>query len=191
MNTKSINYKNIFYPPGGILMWIIIFLELTTFGIALIAMVVSSNENPELFHNSRLQLNTAIGTINTIFLITSGFFMAKSVAELKNQNIKKSSLFLKLTILGGILFLALKCVEYYFKIEAGLTINYSTFFTYYWLLTLFHVIHLIVGLVILLVVGSGIKKNKTNLEDFDASASFWHMCDLIWLLLFPIIYLIF
>lgn len=191
MNTQSINHKNIFYPPGGILIWIIIFLELITFGGVLIAMVFSSKEAPELFHTSRLQLNTAIGTINTILLITSGFFMAKSVTELKNQNIKKSALFLNLTMLGGFLFLALKSIEYYFKIDDGLTINYNTFFTYYWLLTLFHVIHVIVGLIILLIVGRSIKKNKTNLEDFEASAAFWHMCDLIWLLLFPIIYLIF
>jgi len=191
MNNTLVKSKNIFYPPGGILIWIIIFLELITFGIALIAMVASNNDAPELFHNSRLQLNTAIGTINTIFLITSGFFMAKSVTELKNQNIKKSSLFLNLTIIGGLLFLALKSVEYYFKIDAGITISYNTFFTYYWLLTLFHVVHVIVGLVILLVIGRSLKKNKTNLEDFEASAAFWHMCDLIWLLLFPVIYLIF
>ncbi len=191
MNTEAINHKNIFYPPGGILIWIIIFLELITFGIALIAMVVSNNEEPELFHNSRLLLNTAIGTINTIFLVTSGFFMAKSVGEFKKQNVKKASLFLNLTMLGGFLFLALKSIEYYFKIEAGITIGYNTFFTYYWLLTLFHLVHVIVGLVILFVVSRSLIKNKTNLEDFEASAAFWHMCDLIWLLLFPVIYLIF
>ncbi len=191
MNTEAINHKNIFYPPGGILIWIIIFLELITFGIALIAMVVSNNEAPELFHNSRLQLNTAIGTINTLFLITSGFFMAKSVGEFKKQNVKKTSLFLNLTMLGGFLFLALKSIEYYFKIEAGITIGYNTFFTYYWLLTLFHLVHVIVGLVILFVVSRSLKNKKANLEDFEASAAFWHMCDLIWLLLFPVIYLIF
>jgi len=191
MKTEVVNHKNIFYPPGGILMWIIIFLELITFGIALIAMVVSNNENPELFHNSRLQLNTVIGTVNTLFLISSGFFMAKSVTELKIRNFKKSFLFFKLTILGGLLFLILKSIEYYLKISAGITIGYNTFFTYYWLLTLFHVVHVVVGLIILLIIGNGLKKNKTNLEDFEASAAFWHMCDLIWLLLFPIIYLIF
>ena len=191
MNTEAINHKNIFYPPGGILIWIIIFLELITFGIALIAMVVSNNEEPELFHNSRLLLNTAIGTINTIFLVTSGFFMVKSVGEFKKQNVKRASLFLNLTMLGGFLFLALKSIEYYFKIEAGITIGYNTFFTYYWLLTLFHLVHVIVGLVILFVVSRSLVKNKTNLEDFEASAAFWHMCDLIWLLLFPVIYLIF
>jgi nitric oxide reductase NorE protein len=61
------------------------------------------------------------------------------------------------------------------------------------MLTLFHVIHVIVGMVILISVLFGIRKktSTTTLEDMEASAAFWHMCDLIWLLLFPVIYLIF
>ncbi|WP_456375957.1 cytochrome c oxidase subunit 3 [Lutibacter sp.] len=193
MNTQPINHKNFYYPPGGILLWIIIFLELITFGIALIAMVIYSKQEAEVFHNSRLLLNTAFGTINTIFLITSGFFMAVSVNYLKQNNTKKSLLFLTLTMLGGVLFLVLKGFEYADKIEVGLTMGSNTFFTFYWMLTLFHVIHVLVGLVILVSVYFGIKKetSTTTIEDVEASAAFWHMCDLIWLLLFPIIYLLF
>ena len=193
MKETAVNYKSIYYPPGGILMWIIIFLELITFGMALIAMAHYSKEEPELFHASRLQLNGVIGTINTLFLISSGFFMAQSVAYFKQQNIQKSSLYLKLTMLGGLLFLVLKTFEYIAKIDAGLTIGYNTFFTFYWMLTLFHIIHVLVGLVILVSVYIGINKKNvtTSLEDVEASAAFWHMCDLIWLLLFPIIYLLF
>jgi len=193
MEVTKINYKNIYYPPGGILMWIIIFLELFTFGIALIAMVYSSKESPEIFHDSRLHLNATIGAVNTVFLIVSGFCMAQSVSFLKQKKINKSKLFLKLTMLGGLLFLGLKGVEYYDKIEAGFGISYNSFFTYYWMLTLFHVIHVIVGLVILTSVHLGLSKSKdeTKMEDVEASAAFWHMCDLIWLLLFPIIYLLF
>jgi nitric oxide reductase NorE protein len=193
MNTQQINEKSIYYPPGGILLWILIFLELITFGAALIAMIVYGNQDPEMFHTSRLHLNTTIGTINTIALITSGFFMALSVQYFKENNLKKSSLFLKLTMVGGVLFLALKGFEYYEKIEVGLTIGYNTFFTFYWLLTLFHVIHLLVGLVILLFMQHDLNKNKNNakIEDIEASAAFWHMCDLIWLLIFPVIYLSF
>lgn len=66
MEITKIDHKNIYYPPGGILMWLIIFLELITFGIALCAMAFYSKEEPEIFHNSRLQLNTTIGTINTL-----------------------------------------------------------------------------------------------------------------------------
>jgi len=193
VRTKSIDYKNIYYPPGGILLWIIIFLELITFGVALIAMVVYSNQEPEIFHGSRLQLNATIGTVNTIFLISSGCFMARSAHYFKNGQNVRTLFFLRLTIFGGLLFLILKSIEYYTKIETGLTIGHNTFFTFYWMLTLFHVIHVIVGLVILISLYFGLRKKEplVNLEDFEASAAFWHMCDLIWLLLFPVIYLLF
>jgi nitric oxide reductase NorE protein len=191
--TTTIDYKNIFYPPGGILLWIVIYLELVTFGIALVFMAINAKAEPTIFHESRLMLNTAYGAINTVFLLSSGWCMAQSVHFLKLRNFGKSKLFLKLTMLGGILFLALKGVEYYDKVEAGLTIGYNAFFGYYWMLTLFHLIHVVVGIIILLVLGRTLSKKPETLkvEDYESGAAFWHMCDLIWLLLFPIIYLLF
>ncbi len=193
MTTEKIDYKNIFYPPGGILIWIVIFLELITFGMALIAMVYSSKDEPEVFHNSRLLLNSTIGAVNTLFLIVSGFCMAQSVHFFKQQATTKASLFLKLTVFGGLLFLGLKGFEYYDKIEMGYSISYNTFFSFYWMLTLFHVIHVLVGIVILIIMYYDIRKKgaEASLENIEASAAFWHMCDLIWILLFPVIYLIF
>ncbi|MGL4384917.1 MAG: cytochrome c oxidase subunit 3, partial [Flavobacterium sp.] len=64
MERLKINYKNIYYPPGGILMWIIIFLELITFGMALVAFVYYGSENSTVFHQSRLELNTTFGAVN-------------------------------------------------------------------------------------------------------------------------------
>ena len=156
-------------------------------------MVFYGKQEVEIFHNSRLQLNAAFGMINTMFLLTSGYFMAVSVAELKRKNIKKFKTLLLLTMLFGVLFLGLKSFEYSEKLSEGLDIGYNTFFTFYWMLTLFHVIHVLVGLVILTSVYFGIKKKNTTttIEDVEASAAFWHMCDLIWILLFPVIYLLF
>ena len=193
MSKTKIDYKNLYYPPGGILLWIIIYLELITFGIALIAMVYYGKQDPILFHDSRLQLNVTFGTINTVLLLTSGFFMANTVHKLKQKDIPKAKKHLLTTMLFGILFLFLKTIEYDSKIDAGLIMSTNTFFAFYWMLTLFHVIHVIVGLVILASVFFGlIKENSTTqMEDIEASAAFWHMCDLIWLLLFPVIYLIF
>ncbi len=190
METKKIDYKNIYYPPGGILLWIIIFLELLTFGISLIVLVVSSKENPTLFHESRLHLNAAFGAINTLFLLSSGAFMAMSVYQFKQNNYKKTTSFINYAMIGGLLFLILKGFEYYLKIEAGYTLGFNTFFTFYWLLTGFHVIHVLIGLFLLFFIKLGLKKEETLLEDIEASATFWHMCDLIWLLLFPVLYLI-
>ncbi|AOZ99875.1 cytochrome c oxidase subunit 3 [Flavobacterium commune] len=193
METLKINYKNIYYPPGGILMWIIIFLELITFGMAIVAFVYYGSEQAELFHQSRLRLNTTFGAINTVFLLTSGFCMANAVQEFKGNNTAKSSLYFKLTMLGGLLFLILKSLEYYHKIESGISLETNIFFTFYWLLTGFHLIHVLIGLVILIWTNYGMtKKNSdTQIEDVESCAAFWHMCDLIWLLLFPVLYLIF
>lgn len=191
MENAKINYKNIFYPPGGILIWILILLELITFGVSLIVLVLSSKENPSAYELSASHLNATYGAMNTIFLLTSGFFMATSVYQFKNKNVEKSKLFLKLTMGGGVLFLILKSIEYSQKIELGFTLGYDTFFNFYWLLTGFHVIHIMVGLVILLFMYNSLSKQKAILEDVEAGAAFWHMCDLIWLLLFPVLYLIF
>ena len=191
MKSELVDYKNVYYPPGGILIWLIIFLELITFGVALIALVFYSKEDPLLFHESRLQLNVAFGTINTVFLLTSGFFMAATVYELKENQKQKAQKYLLITMLFGVLFLILKGVEYHAKLNAGLDMSYNTFFSFYWMLTLFHVIHVLVGLVILISVYFGIRKEKstTKMEDVEASAAFWHMCDIIWLLLFPVIFI--
>ncbi len=188
---NKIDYKNIYYPPGGILMWILILLEMLTFGIALTVLAIYSRENPELYHQSREILNVNFGATNTVFLLISGFFMATSVHQFKAKNIPKASFFLKLAVAGGLLFLSLKGIEYYDKIEMGIGLGYNTFFTFYWLLTGFHVIHVIVGIIILLFVNHSLTKNDTALEDIEAGATFWHMCDLIWLILFPVLYLIF
>ena len=193
METQKINYKNIFYPPGGILIWIIIFLELITFGMAIVSFVYFGKQNPELYHQSRLQLNSTFGAINTVFLLTSGFFMANAVHQFKENNIQKSSFYFKLTMLGGFLFILLKSIEYYHKIEAGISLDTNIFFSFYWMLTGFHVIHIIIGLVILSLTNYGMNKknSETTIKDIEACGAFWHLCDLIWLLLFPVLYLIF
>ncbi len=190
---ENINYKNIYYPPGGILIWIIILLELLTFGIALIAMVVSSKSNPEVYHSSRLMLNSTYGVINTLFLLTGGFFMAEAVRFIKKNNLTKASFYTAIAILSGISFLILKGVEYYEKIEHGIGLEYNSFFTFYWLLTGFHVVHVMVGVIILAFMYKGLKSVKSPIspESFETGAHFWHMVDLIWLLLFPLLYLIF
>jgi nitric oxide reductase NorE protein len=128
MKITKIDYKNIYYPPGGILMWILITLELITFGIALVALVAYSKEDPELYHNSRLMLNTTYGAINTVFLLVSGFFMATTIYLFKEQKFDMSLFYLRLTMLGGFLFLALKSVEYYEKINFGLVLDYNAFY---------------------------------------------------------------
>jgi len=187
------NYREIFYPPGGVLIWMIIFIELTTFSLGLLAMVYYGKAESTLFHVSCLTLNTNIAIINTLVLLTSSYFVATAMQYLKKENVKKSADYIGLTIILGLLFVCMKSVDYYLKIQAGEFLTTNTFYTFYWILTAFHLIHVLIGLSILIYFYITIRKNNTKMEftDLMASAAFWHMCDLIWLLLFPVLYLIF
>ncbi len=181
---------HMYYPPGGILIWIVIFLELSVFAIASMALAYYSTDDPVRYHTSRLMLDPTFGVINTVLLLTSGYFMARSLDDFKQDRRSHGNSSLLLTILGGLLFLVIKMVEYSQKIDAGLTLGYDTFFNFYWLLTGFHVVHVLIGLVILGFIYFGVRRKSVKPEDFEAGAAFWHMCDLIWLLIFPMLYLV-
>lgn len=193
LSTKKPGHASIYEPPGGILIWIIIFVEIVTFAAVLSAFIYQRIQQPGLFNASQHMLDKTIGTVNTIILLTSGFFMAESVKNLKRDNRSKSLNALIVTIILGAAFILLKGFEYSVKIHHGIGLEYNTFFTYYWLLTGFHLIHVFVGLIILSYFYFKIKNGfyaAANHEDVETGASFWHMCDLIWMLLFPTLYLL-
>lgn len=187
------NKKLVLYPPGGILMWIIIYVELFTFGMAIAALTYYGAQERMQFHRDSQQLNTLIATINTILLLTGGYLVAKGVHLFRMLEFQKAGNHFLWAIFSGIGFMLLKLVEYYGKLQLGFDMEYSTFFMFYWLMTGFHWIHVFVGVVILFFLRRTIIKHQADasLEDIEAGAAFWHMCDLIWLLLFPIFYLLF
>ena len=193
MTDKTDINRDIFYPPGGILIWLVIIIELITFGIALLTMAYFSQSEADAFHDSRLQLNSTLGMINTLVLLTSGYFMAVALEQIKANQLGRGQKNMLITIFMGLIFLMIKSFEYSEKLEAGFTIGFNTFFSFYWMITLFHVVHVLVGLVILFFLYIRLHRCTwlDSPEDFEGGAAFWHMCDLLWLLIFPVIYLIF
>ena len=130
MNLELIQNKEIDNPPGGILMWIVIFLELLTFGIALVFMIILSKEESAVFHSSRLMLNPVLGATNSVVLLTSGYFMAESVRYYRAKNNRKANTTINIAMLLGVLFLIIKGVEYYLKITSGISLSTNTFFSF-------------------------------------------------------------
>jgi nitric oxide reductase NorE protein len=189
MNNQKINYKSIYYPPGGILMWIIIFIEIITFCMALFAAILDANDTPELYYQSSLKLDLTLGSLNTFVLLISGYFIAQGLHFFKKGAYHLTHKQFNWGIIFGLVFIIIKSIEYYNKVISGDTLGTNNFFSFYWLLTGFHLIHLIIGIVIILFLKNQLASKK--LEDVEAGTAFWHMCDLIWLLLYPILYLYF
>ncbi len=180
-------------PPGGVLIWLIVLLEVFTFGIGLVAFMLQGAAEPEVFRRGREALNQTIGLINTLVLLTGGWCMANGISRLRANDARQAERWTTAAALAALGFLVLKGFEYAEKIGHGHTLHADTFFTLYWLLTGFHFLHVATALVVLLVMVWGLRRGRYNAvrhEDVESSGIFWHLCDLIWLLLYPILYLL-
>lgn len=187
----SNRHSNFSTPPGGALIWFIMAMELITF-IAGIYFFMSYRLNHlALFREMQLHLNLKYAIANTLFLVTSGYLVAMSLNFLRQNLRSKSRNYLLWGIVTGFGFLILKSVEYYEKISQGFTSDFNPFFTFYWFLTFFHFMHVLFVSLILIYLFIKLK-NKFEDEEFslEVGASLWHMCDLIWILLFPTLFFI-
>lgn len=180
--------------PGDLALWIFIFMELLVFGVAFIGYAVVRVQNEEMFNQFQLTLNTELGAANTIILITSSYFVIRAIHAIRNDNDHRAcSLWLYYAIGCGGLFLLLKSVEYYEKFSAGISLSTNTFYMFYLGLTLFHFLHVILGMIILLAVAIKAQRGKYSSSDHigvESGASYWHMVDLVWIILFPLVYII-
>lgn len=186
-------HTSIYYPPGGILIWFLIILEIFTFLGGIMVFLTYRNDEPILFHEAQQQLNSLVGTINTVVLIISGYFIANALTFIKTNQQQKAANAILISLGLGVVFLIIKSTEYYLKINEGIGFTENTFFTFYWMMTGFHFIHVLFGIGLLSYMYLGIKKNTyhaDNYFDVETSATYWHLCDLIWILIFPIFYLI-
>ena len=170
--------------PGELMIWVLIVSELLVFGAGLVAFMGVRATDPALFAESQESLNRVAGAVNTVVLVTSGYFAAKAVLTAE-ASVRKTRIWLSGSILLGVTFMVIKFMEYSEKTRLGIDIETNEFFTFYYLLTGFHAMHVLAGLVIFAIVMTRPARHLV-----EASAAFWHMVDLIWVLLFPIIYLV-
>ncbi|PLX44257.1 MAG: copper oxidase [Hyphomicrobiales bacterium] len=170
--------------PGNPMMWLLIWSELFVFGAAFAGFSVARILDMELFAQSQATLDRLAGAINTMVLITSGFMAALAVNAQSRDRSGQARAFIGGAIVLGLVFLVIKFFEYSDKFAHGIGIETNNFYTLYFLLTGFHAAHVVLGIVILAIVAW-----KNSLENLETGAAFWHMVDLIWVILFPLIFL--
>ncbi len=170
--------------PGHPMMWILIVSEILVFGGALIAFAGVRISDVELFRQSQDHLDRLAGALNTMVLLTSGLCAALAVNAIADQKLQTARRWLLGASMLGVVFLCVKAVEYATKIADGFTPTTNAFFTLYYLTTGFHALHVVAGIAILAIVS-----RKASLHTIEIGTTFWHMVDLVWVMLFPIVYL--
>lgn len=179
--------------PGDLAMWFFILAELAVFGLFIVAFAVTETLQPDAFRHSRALLDTSTGLVLTLSLLSSGFFAALAVAQVRQQHQRSAALLLLAALAAASFYVVIKFNEYSHLADAGLDIEYDRFFTLYWILTGFHFLHVLLGLVILgfmavrcwlQAYGAGRHRN------LESGVLYWHMVDLVWVMLFPLVYVL-
>jgi cytochrome c oxidase subunit 3 len=184
-------------------MWLFLFTELLLFGGMFLVYALYRFQYSDQFKIAALELNTTLGTLNTIILLTSSLTVALSITALQKRNKFLAIINLSLTIFFALLFMVNKYFEWGAKIGHGIFpgkeefINKPDgermFFGLYYVMTGLHGLHVIIGVVILAIILGFVIKDKITHDNFvklENSGLYWHLVDLIWIFLFPLFYLI-
>ncbi len=179
--------------PGNKGIWVGITCEFVEFAVLFIVYFVSRSHFPDAFEAGTDRLNRIAGTVITLLMITSSFFIACSVATIRAGKQRQSLLFLIAGLIVALGYPAMKVYEITWNLAHGIDGNSGIFFTVYYYLTFNHLVHAgwgILGILWVLArhfVGGYTKDDYAGLE---ALASYWHATDIIWLAIFPFFYVL-
>ncbi len=173
--------------------WTFLATEVLLFGGLFTAYVVFRIRYPQMFYDDHLKLDRVLGAVNTVVLICSSLTVALGIAAIRKGNVGLLRLYLSLTILLAAGFLGIKYLEYMEKFSHGLHPGTDIFFSLYFMLTGLHGLHVLAGMAVLGTVLFLAGRGKFT-EDYhtpvEMSGVYWHFVDLVWIYLFPLLYLV-
>jgi cytochrome c oxidase subunit III len=188
---------------GKLGMWIFLLTELFLFGGLFLVYAVFRAKYSQDFHNAAQELNTFIGTLNTVFLLTSSMTVAMALTAIQKNRPRLALSMVLITILFAALFMVNKYFEWTHKFSyhiypgspvlKNLERGELLFFGLYYMMTGLHALHVFIGMVLLSINLVRIRQRVVNSGHYlllENSALYWHLVDLIWIFLFPLLYLI-
>jgi heme/copper-type cytochrome/quinol oxidase subunit 3 len=174
-------------PTGKLAVWWVVVSEIVIFGGVLASYIMHRIGHPEWAHQAA-HTNTWIGAINTMVLLSSSLSAVLAHAAAERGDGKLAARRLQLTALGGFTFLAIKSYEWYAEISHGFTITSSGFWSFYYTAAGIHAAHVLVGSLIMLIIAAAAARGK-ELQRVELIGIYWHFVDIVWIFLFPLLYI--
>lgn len=174
-------------PNGRAAMWWVIASEIVIFGGIIASYILYRMRYPE-WGEYASHTSTLMGAINTMVLLTSSYIVVLAHEAANKKDFKKVGQYLLMTVICGFMFLGIKSIEYTTEISHGYTISANLFWSFYFLMTGLHGLHVIAGMTALWIVRSDAMKGK-NLHRVEMAGLYWHLVDIVWIFLFPLLYI--
>ncbi|MCW2831518.1 MAG: cytochrome c oxidase, subunit [Aeromicrobium sp.] len=179
--------------PGEEGTWVFLFGDMLVFGVFFGTFMYQRSLDPELFDESRQTLSLGIGLTNTLILLTSSLLVVTAIRAMRVGQGGAARRLLIGAIACGLAFAGLKAIEYTIKIRDGHTPTDNDFYLYYFILTGLHLLHVVVGVIVLTLMTTqarSVGPDHRRWPLVEGGACFWHLVDLLWIVLFPLLYLV-
>lgn len=184
--------KSTTHLPGEAGVWVFILGDMLVFALFFATFVYYRAQDVELYLQSQSTLNQGYGVTNTLLMLSSSWFVALAVQSARATLGKLSPAFFALAFLCGSGFVAVKFFEYGEKIRAGVTLTTNDFYMYYYMFTGIHLLHVLIGLGVLVFlwnISRKVASRADSITTLESGASFWHLVDVLWIILFALLYL--
>lgn len=174
-------------PTGRLAIWWVLASEVVIFGGLIAAYLMHRLGHPE-WADAAAHTNTWIGAFNTVVLLTSSFTAVLAHQAAERGDGKKAARLLLYTVGGALTFLVVKGLEWASEISHGYTITANGFWSFYYTAAGLHAAHVIAGAIIMLFIARDAAKNQ-ELQRVELIGIYWHFVDVVWIFLFPLLYI--
>lgn len=180
--------------PGEVGIWMFISGDLFLFSFLFFLFLQYRSGQQAVFGEAQRHLSQTFGLVNTLLMLTSSWLVASGVQAVRRQQFRIAIGCLATAFVCGVGFIVVKYFEYTREIRAGYTLNSNDFFMFYYSYTGIHLIHVVIGLGVLGTLLGYIRSagptGEFKVKHVESGATFWHLVDLLWIVLFALLYLV-
>ena len=181
--------------PGEPGIWVVIFGDLLVFSVIFGTLLVTRAQDFESWAAAQRHLNVGVGVVYTLILLTSSLFVVRAMALMRAGDHQRAPRYVIMAMACGLAFAVIKVFEYAGKVHAGITMQTDSFYLFYFFVTGLHLAHVLLGMGLLTLMWflarrAGTPAMGDSMRYAEGCACFWHMVDLLWLVIFALIYLV-
>ncbi|MFT4125965.1 MAG: cytochrome c oxidase subunit 3 [Gordonia sp. (in: high G+C Gram-positive bacteria)] len=180
--------------PGEPGLWVFLLGDMVIFAVMFVAFLIERAADEELFRSSRESVDLTVALVNTMILLISSLLVVVALNSARARRFANAAALVGGALICALAFVALKSTEYAHLIDVGHGPSSNPYFLWLFILTGIHLSHVVIGFLALGIFFANARREKSADGErrvfYEGAACYWHLVDLLWMVLFPLVYLV-